>query len=218
MELSDERKYRLRDRPLFHKSRIASLFVNGDDCCLKGNRLNLRRNWERITSFGGLTTSVGKTFFSSIEKPIAVLNSTTYHLKEGVWKEIKFVNMGIMLGKARSGSGENGKRSFGQLGSLHRELKESTPEKVWDLVSKKFIYYNKNTLLACPDIPWGIPEYLGGAGLCLEKQGLTELDRRCATLLITKKDNDKRFKIMKQKIDPQWKVHDLVGEILENSK
>jgi hypothetical protein len=63
LEVSDNRSYRLRNEPLRTHTKIASLLVNGDDCTLKGSRGNLRQIWERITSFGGLSTSVGKTLF-----------------------------------------------------------------------------------------------------------------------------------------------------------
>jgi hypothetical protein len=215
LELGNNIRYRVTNAPISEKSLIAPLLINGDDCTLKGNRKNLRSLWERITSYGGLTSSVGKTLFSTIEKPIVVLNSTTYHLKDEKWKEIKFINMGIMLGKARSQLTDKNERTFDQLGALHLELHQSCPPEIREDVINRFIYYNKQTLDVCPNIPWDMPSYLGGAGL-LRKNPSSEFDRRCATLIIARKDHDNRFKIEKPKKVTFWKVHEAVVEKLRD--
>jgi hypothetical protein len=238
LETADNRRFRLRDQPYRKSGSLAALLVNGDDCTLKGCRSNLRQIWERITSFGGLSTSVGKTLFSLIEKPVCVLNSTTYHLIEGVWTQIKFVNMGIMFGKTRSGTGEESVRTYSQMGELHKQLKESCPSDIWGEVSKRFIYYNANALKPrfleygsekrkgdqkylfdkCVDqkwvIPWDMPTYLGGAGL--ERKGpYSDLDKWCATIIISQMDTDRDFRILKEKKNALWIVHDVVQKRLE---
>jgi hypothetical protein len=215
LEAADNKRYRLCDRPYRNSGRIASLLVNGDDCTLKGCRANLRQIWERITAFGGLSTSVGKTLFSRIEKPICVLNSTTFHLIEGEWQHIRFINMGIVLGKARSGNGKEEKRGLSQMGSLHRQLKLYAPEGCWKEISQRFIYYNRETLNLCPDIPWNVPEYLGGAGL-VSKEPMSLLDRTLSTLIINRMKVDNRYEIRKEKIDAMWVVHDVVKKRLDN--
>lgn len=224
LEVADNKKYRLSDRPFYKSGVIAPLLINGDDCSLIGSRASLRQVWERITSFGGLSTSIGKTLYSRVEKPVCVLNSTTYHLIEGVWTHVKFVNMGIMFGKTRSGTGESAVRTYSQMGELHKQLEESCPSEVWSEVSKRFIYYNRKALTPtvigkdgreqrwC--IPWSMPEYLGGAGL-RKKEDYSELDKWCATMLIAYKDSDKRFRILKEKKDPLWIVHDKVDSRLK---
>jgi hypothetical protein len=226
LEVADNRRYRLSDVPYKKGGSIAPLLINGDDCTLKGSRSNLRAIWERITSFGGLSTSVGKTLFSLVEKPVCVLNSTTYHLVEGVWTHIKFVNMGIMFGRTRSGTGEAATRTYSQMGELHAQLRRSCPEDVWKEVSNRFIYYNKTSLVpknSCFEgdrgqgwgIPWDMPQYLGGAGL-EQKEAFNELNKWCATLIIAKKDSDKRFRILREKKDPLWIVHDKVNDRLKS--
>jgi hypothetical protein len=217
LEVADNRSYRLTDKPYSRGGRIASLLINGDDCTLKGCRSNLQQIWERITSFGGLSTSVGKTLFSRVGRPICVLNSTTYHLVEGVWTHIKFVNMGIMFGKTRSGGDGTASRTYCQMGELHAELRKSCPTDIWEKVSERFIYFNGNALRPKYDddmkwaIPWDMPQYLGGAGL-EKKKAYSETDKWCASLIISKMKSCKRFRIMKERSDPMWIVHDQVQE------
>lgn len=221
LELSNNREYRLSDSPTTSFGPIAPLLINGDDCSLKGKRqkfpwdpeTGLRSYWEDITSFGGLQTSIGKTVFSVPEKPIAVLNSRTYHLKNGRWVEIPFINMGIINGMQRSSATDSEKRSFHQLGALHRELKLRSPPRQWSGVSESFIRNHRDILNECQNIPWDMPEYLGGPGL-IRKESYSELNKRCATLLIIK-SNDKKYQIKKPVLDPQWKVHELVSKKIQ---
>ena len=214
LEIANGKTYHLKDTDLRRKDTIAPLLVNGDDCTLKGNRKNLREIWEKITTFGGLETSIGKTLFSNIGKPIVVLNSKTFHYDEewGTWDEKKFVNMGILLGKVRSSSGETNVRGYGQMGTLHRKLKEQSPDTVWKEVSSRFIHYNRETLEKCPNIPWNMPEYLGGPGLV--SIGMSKFDRRAASIIIMKMNTDPQFRIVKETIQKNWIMHDLVMEKL----
>lgn len=209
--------FRLSNKPDFYDCRteIAPLLVNGDDCSLKGGRSRLRQNWEKITAFGGLTSSIGKTIFSLPDKPLAVLNSQTYHLIDDKWTEINFVNMGILLGKARSSmSSKQEAGEYHEMGALHHEMKLSSPGDIWKEVSKQFIYYNKKTLDLCPAIPWDTPNYLGGPQLEVREKGRSKLDRNCATLIIKKMEKDKRFQILKPKINTFWKVHEYTQTVL----
>jgi hypothetical protein len=90
----------------------------------------------------------------------------------------------------------------------------SCPQNLWPEVSKRFIYYNAEALRGCPAIPWSIPEYLGGAGLA-KKEPFSELDRRCATLIIAKMGSDPRYALRKEKKNPLWKVHEIVQKKLD---
>jgi len=211
LELSNGKNYHLKDTDLRNKSTIAPLLINGDDCTLKGKRDRLREIWEKITTFGGLETSIGKTLFSVVGKPIVVLNSKTFHydVEWGTWEEKKFVNMGILLGKVRSAAGSANVRGYGQMGTLHRKLKEQSPDGVWDEVSSRFIHYNRSVLEQCPNIPWSAPEYLGGPGLV--SKGLTKFDLRQISIIILK-SKDKKFQIVKETIDKDWEMHELVQE------
>jgi hypothetical protein len=211
LEISNRTRYRLTNRTINEKSLIAPLLINGDDCTMKGNRLTLRHNWNRITNYGGLTSSVGKTLYSLVHKPITVINSQTfdYDSANRLWKVRRYINLGILMGKPRSGlSAEESVRPYHVLGTMHRELKRSCPVEVFDEVSRRFIYYNKSTLKQYPDIPWTCPEYLGGPGL-LPQGDISEKDRRVMSLLILYKDQP-NYKIQKCRTPAEWHFHSLV--------
>nr|UQB76059.1 RNA-dependent RNA polymerase [Flumine narna-like virus 9] len=213
LECSNHIPYRLCDRPLKGiRTAIAPLLINGDDCTLKGSRFNLKSNWEMITRLGGLSTSVGKTLYSLPEKPIVVLNSTTFHLIEGKWEEIKFVNMGILEGRMRSGNGKDSKRSYHMLGALQAELKASCPDEVWTEANSVFMKSNMSILKQFPTIPWAAPNYLGGPQLIHHK--VNGIDNFCASLLIMQIDST-RFSIRKPVVDATWKIHELVQKRLD---
>ncbi len=223
LEIANNCEYRLSDRPVGYAKR-APLLINGDDCTLKGNRLFLRNCWEQITSFGGLTSSVGKTFFSLPERPICMINSVAfdYDFESQQWEERKYVNMGILLGKKRSigiSSIGDDQVPYGGLGSLHRELFKQSPVEIWPAVSQRFVYYNAKTLKQCPNIPWYMPEYLGGPGLVPNKPYSDE-DLRCATLLIMNMKSDgsfhnRRLAVEKYTAPQDWVLHQLVKERIE---
>lgn len=216
MEISDCRSYRLVDRGYPGSGRIARLKVNGDDCTLVGNRRLLRGIWEAITKFGGLETSLGKTFFSHAHRPICMINSIAFdfNFDSNLWIERKYVNMGLLLGKKRSGT-EKTEVSYSRLGEIHRKLHQTVPQFLWKEVSKRFIYYFGNTLAKYKNIPWDMPEYLGGPGLVPDKPRC-ELDLRCATLLKMNMKrhgfHDQSLKVEKPVLDKNWLLHELVSD------
>jgi len=221
LELADKREYRLTNRP--GGGPRAPLLINGDDCTLRGDRRFLRDNWEKITSFGGLTSSVGKTFYSLPQRPICMINSVAfdYNFETLHWEERKYVNMGILLGQKRSigaAGNQNNSVSYGAMGELHRELYRQSPPEIWTSVSSRFIYFNANVLKQYPNIPWDMPEYLGGPGLVPSKP-YSELDLRCATLLKMNMREGGGFhkpRLAVRKVLPsvEWKLHELVRQRL----
>lgn len=223
LELADKKTYRLLDNDPSLGPR-APLLINGDDCTLRGDRRFLRDNWEKITSFGGLTSSVGKTFYSLPNRPICMINSVAfdYDFDSQLWEERKYVNMGILLGKKRSvGKCEkgDGSVSYGALGELHRELHRQSPPEIWTSVASRFVYYNANVLKKYPNIPWSMPEYLGGPGL-VPCQPYSELDLRCATLLKMNMSgrgefHNNRLAVRKVETIMEWKLHQLVRDRLK---
>jgi hypothetical protein len=233
LELSNQQHYRLVNQPIEYRTKKAPLGINGDDCALRGRRFawkpegwdseiqSLKTNWLRITAFGGLESSVGKTLFSLPHRPVAVINSQTFDLIEGEWEERKYVNMGLLLGKRRSvvvGT-DTDKVSFHQLGAIHRELLESGPYSIRKELNDRFIYYNAVTLRKFPAIPWTMPEYLGGPGLM--RLGPRSLfDRNCATVLIMnlKKENLRdRLRVQPVNNIPMWKLHGAVLSKVEDT-
>lgn len=229
MELANRVQYRLCDRPTSERSIKAPLLINGDDCTMKGRRfascpqtLSLKETWGVITTFGGLSSSVGKTLFSLPHRPVAVINSRTFDYENDHWGERKYVNMGLMLGKKRSvvsGTVED-QVEYGGLGSIHRELLSSTPDVLKTQVSKRFIYYNANTLKKYPNIPWFIPEYLGGPGL-KNLVPRSYYDRRLASILIWNQHRDgsfvdKTLQIRKPRSLVEWNLHQIVQRDIES--
>jgi len=228
LELANMTPYRVRNRPLAsQKTLLCPLRVNGDDCTMKGERnpmttrhteYALKDYWLKITAFGGLSSSAGKTLFSLPHKPICVINSQTYDYDSGIWTNRKLVNSGLLLGKSKSviAGTVSTKKTYSELGAIHRELKKHTPPEIWTEVSKRFIYYNKDTLMQCPDIPWEAPEYLGGPGLCLEEEEMSYLDRACCSYIILKSNSDnKKEKIKKEKPNIVWRLHETVQKRLK---
>jgi len=215
LEMSNWTPYRLRDKP-YNRRPLCPLIVNGDDCAMKGRRERegvekLRPFWLQITSFGGLESSLGKTIFSLAHRPVVVINSQTFDYKEGLWVTRKYVNMGIMMGKPRSvlaGTQED-RVPYERLGSQHRELHESCPTDVWSEVSARFIHYNRAVLTEYPDIPWSIPEYLGGPGLVPKDGEISRFDRTVATFILA---TGLTKKVRRAQTLPEWQLHQIVNK------
>jgi len=123
IEQSDGARYRVTDRPsTISRGRLCPLRVNGDDCVFWGDKARVINIWEQITAFGGLETSVGKTYYSS---KFAVINSVLYDYIPGTipvidptckylftyqlgrWRERRYVNLGLVFGMKRSEGKEN---------------------------------------------------------------------------------------------------------------
>nr|UQB76058.1 RNA-dependent RNA polymerase [Flumine narna-like virus 6] len=222
LELSNNKTYRLRDKPIRgqYNIKIAPLIVNGDDCTMKGDRNSIKGLWTKITKFGGLESSIGKTLFSLPHRPVAVINSQTfdYNILTKEWNERKCVNIGLLFGKQRStvGGGEDRKIPYEALGALHRELHRTCPEDIWPDVSKRFIYYNRETLSEFPNIPWDCPEYLGGPGLIPVQKEMSYKDRAVLSYIIRSQNSSiKSYKIEKCRTIAEWKLHKIVQAKLD---
>jgi hypothetical protein len=202
------------------------LLVNGDDCTMFGPRIVLRRFpinvtirdiWEKITNFAGLTSSQGKTLFSLPHKPIVVINSMTFDWDPVSLRfiERKYVPLGIMLNKPRSGiSGESQARNYQALGALHHQLLRMCPTDVWDIVSKEFIDSVRSILDVCPNIPWYTPTHLGGPGLVptFSKSGkpkVSEHDRKLFSFMIGNRDEIKSRPEVARR-EHEWSFHNHV--------
>jgi hypothetical protein len=227
LEMSYDKEFRIVDD---YRLRVplAPLRVNGDDCTLKGPRdplhagvRNLKTNWLDITAFGGLESSIGKTLYSLPHRPVVVINSRTYDRVDDKWVERKFVNMGLLLGKARSvisGTGISEMVPYERLGSNHHELMKMCPDFLSERINKEFIYHNANTLRRCPNIPWAAPEYLGGPGL-KPLVDMSMYDRKLASILIMNKSKDgdiiKKLTVERCPQDAEWNCHRLVQKRLD---
>jgi hypothetical protein len=200
-------KVRLTNQPYPDSGPIAPLLINGDDCLLRGAKGRLRRCWEAFCAVAGLESSLGKTYFSD---KFCTINSTIYELKNGKWVESKYVNLGLMMGKKRMGAGNssyNPQVGIHQLGTISRELKRSCPSNLWPIVKKRFIYYNAKELQSF-NVPWFVPEWLGGLGLPVDHpEEISRTDRLCCTII---KANAKKMKPAVPKEAAMWLMHKLV--------
>jgi hypothetical protein len=230
LELSNRTKYRLRDR-WFSDYPLAPLKVNGDDCTMKGSRnskvpeshggsFGLQHMWTRITARGGLQTSIGKTLFSLPHRPVVMINSLVFDYNDGTWVERKYIPMGLLMGKQRSVvvGCQKDKKDFSELGAVHRDLLKMSPDDMKEIAHERFLYYNSNILREFPNIPWFMPEYLGGPGLVPLKEN-SSYDRRLATILIMNKGKNgdliKALSVRKPNPDVSWQIHDIVIDRLK---
>lgn len=219
---------------------LARLLINGDDCVFPGKKDVMFSNWKQITAFGGLETSVGKTFVSS---EFLTMNSVQYeyHRKEMGWEqasgliddfefeEIKYVNMALVYGQKKSG--DRGKTFF-QLGSVHRELQRTCPPELFAMATRVFLKEAKKpkmiwskelkkevenpfgSILLC-NVPYYIPEWLGGLGLVpTQKDHIpNDWDLKVAGVLRGKRTS---FSIKTVKEEPLWMFHKLVDDELRD--
>jgi hypothetical protein len=214
-------RYRITDKPnRYSLGRILPCLINGDDCLLVGHKDRLRPCWEGFCAIAGLFSSLGKTYFSD---SFCTINSTIFEWNptSNWWTECKYVNLGLMKGQKRAGSGSSSveynslKMGPHELGVIARELKRSCPPEIWLKVKSRFIYYNKKTLDKYP-LSWFLPEWLGGIGLPVDHDNEISLtDRKMATVLKMKMNSDRKFKPVKPKDMAMWKMHELVMKDLK---
>jgi len=102
--------------------------------------------------------------------------------------QVKYINLGIMLGKKRSETVGRNKADDQDdprynLGTNAHTLLRFAPEWSHNIIMENFIKYNKEVLQMYTDrhIPWYAPEWIGGVGLPSGKWGqVSELDLRLA--------------------------------------
>lgn len=169
IELSQQRTRLLRD---------TTLLVNGDDCVFRTNARGLQY-WKLITSFSGLTPSVGKFFFT---RDFAQINSVNFKRlqqprdekdNDGVVRPIyfeatKFVNLGLLLGLKRSGEKVGSEAiadSRNGLGTRCRELLATAPADMAPALLSAFVKHHRSVLDTSKLTPWFLPEWYGGVGL-----------------------------------------------------
>jgi len=142
-----------------HKLRKLPFLVNGDDCILMGS-INLMKLWETIIQCVGLSSSIGKTYFS---KRIIVMNSMLFidYEKNGSWEKIPHVNMGLMHLQNKSGPCAE---LDSQLSGVHEKLLEFSGPLLRRRVHDEFVrtHYER---IALANVPPFMPLWAGGLGL-----------------------------------------------------
>jgi len=156
--------------------RDTTLMVNGDDCLFRTGKNGLNV-WKVITSYGGLTPSVGKYFYSRLFAQINSLNYTHLDVPEVVqkdgfdktywFKQSEYINLGLLYGMKRSGE-KLGRDAVTDnkdgLGARCHDLIKSAPYEYRSALMERFIFQHSRILKSCR-VPWFIPQSWGGVGL-----------------------------------------------------
>jgi hypothetical protein len=215
IEIANGRHYGLDTLPATH---------NGDDCLLKGRKDRLFDVWNNVTRVAGLVNSVGKTYDSS---EFCCMNSVHYDYYEESWEkggnanpyhERKYPNMGLIYGQDKSGCrGKN----LTQLGAVHHDLFRTCPSLLLEKADKLFIKSNRQELERSAPLPWFLPEWAGGIGLCPKsKQAkVSDYDLRTVFHLMKtlKKDVPKYWETYRLLRDePEWRMYRLAREQLKD--
>jgi len=158
-----------------------TIMVNGDDCVFRTTLEGLRL-WEKITTFAGLTPSVGKFFYT---REFAQINSANFYRLDivdrardpvsGIWRDVVFretsyVNLGLLLGLSRSGEQvevDTGDKPTG-VGLAERctDLLVCCPEDLRMTVMQQFLDLHRTVLSeAFRGVPYFVPKAYGGIGL-----------------------------------------------------
>jgi len=208
MEEADGKVYQI-------KGKKCPLLVNGDDCLLRGTK-RLRPVWEQFCSLAGLSSSVGKTYFSN---SFCTINSEIFQKdhRTGIWEARKYVNLGLVFGRSRVLTEDNGGGAPTQnLGTISRDLKRTCPKELWLKVKKQFIHHNRVNLVKYPGIPWFIPEWLGGLGLPVDHESeRPENDRKIASYIKNNMKSCPKLRPVAVKDMPFWLMH---KEVLKDEK
>jgi len=151
MEISDQKNYKVVDRYI-EGYETARLLINGDDCVFPGKN-GIFPIWKQVAAFGGLESSIGKTFCS---KRFMTINSCQYSYSEltsswedfggcindYTYKTISYVNMGLVYCQKKDGT--RGKPYY-RMGAVHRDLERTCPPELFEAASKVFLKEAKTT-------------------------------------------------------------------------
>jgi hypothetical protein len=153
--------------------RECPLLINGDDAAFPANRWG-RHVWSVMSTVMGLIPSVGKCYSST---EFVNINSTFFRftandpaVPDRKFCLIHYVNLGLMSGQQRAvAPGVKKGNVFNPgtgrtIGARSRELWRLTPSCLRPQVSRLFIMKNLETLKEL-NLPWGVPEHLGGLGI-----------------------------------------------------
>jgi hypothetical protein len=216
MEIAEKRVIKLKN---------ARLMINGDDACMRSKK-GLYRIWQIISAFAGLKESLGKTFHS---REFLDINSTNFErvsdpkripceskdggrvMRETFLVQTKFVNMGLLSGLKRSQGGiglDDQDDPRNNIGCRARELLRHAPEELHAVLMKSFILRHKDILDKTRQVPWYIPEWLGGLGLPSGDWGTpSETDLRLARLILINWKKERPISLAHQNVAWQtWRL------------
>lgn len=221
-ELAEKKMYKLI--PETKRGILFNCAINGDDCGFDGPKGRIRPIWEAVSAQVGLETSIGKTYFS---RNMCTINSRIFRRDDdhADWKMSHFINFGLLYGikksvvireededdpkktelQKKSGKQVDDKIPVHKMGQFLRDLKKTTPEKLWKKVKSRFIYYNMDRLQKTK-LSWYLPEWCGGLGFPDDGE-LDEHSRKLAHII---KLRFKELKPVSMTDAPDWLMHQLV--------
>jgi len=132
--------------------------------------------------------------------------------------ETRFVNFGLLMGLKRSGGSVGMQDVFDPidgLGVRQRELLRTCP--LESLKAVRLIFWRQHLdLLKKTNVPWFLPEWIGGLGLLVDDEGDTqdELSLRCAFYALTNW-KDMSYRPQAIRADAPWRVRKHVQDQLE---
>jgi len=181
----------------------AGVMVNGDDGCFKATRYGYDL-WKKIAEFAGLSPSVGKVYFS---RQFMNINSTNFTFSaepqledytddKGEKRDRKinfqltlFIRMSLYMGMQRSTGVAQSGAPLNTLGSQVRQLIQGCPEGMRETVLCSWISKHRKKLHGV-QIPWFLPEELGGFGLPYLKSDKPVLQTNDLFLRVARKIHD----------------------------
>jgi hypothetical protein len=188
------------------------VLVNGDDCLTAYRHPSFPKIWEGLGRVTGLTKSVGKTYDSLY---FCCINSMFYvRQRNGLWKEVPYVNMGLLYGVKGSDQSDKdtAKAAVLQLGPIHKELLrlagDDTALKA--ALTERFVYFNHKTLKTFKG-PWNLPTYLCGLGL--NHSVPTKRERQVITWLRMKYGEG--TEVPRATTDVEWRLHNKVKDYMK---
>jgi hypothetical protein len=161
LEVPINRRSLLKDLPLL---------VNGDDAVFRTVQTGYNA-WSDISPGVGLVPSVGKVYLS---REFLNINSTTYDYHSGGYSRkafrdqlnffslVPYVNLGLLLGIKRSGTGSNSTRDF-SFSAIAHKLVNGAPSLLRERLLGQYIWFNQH--LFPNNVPWFLPVQFGGLGL-----------------------------------------------------
>jgi len=149
-------------------------WINGDDCLTPYKEgCRFPEIWENLAAQFGFKKSLGKTYDS---ESFCSMNSTTFVATANGWREVKYVNLGLVNAAKRAG--DLGPLEPSELAPLQAKLLHTCPVEMLEVVNEMFIAHHKTTLKQFKG-PWFIPQWMGGLGLESLKP-ITDADRHDA--------------------------------------
>jgi len=166
------------------RARSYPLRINGDDIAFFGPAVNSER-WWKVNREVGFLPSLGKNYCSDLNRhrqgvPLFLnMNSTTYVARsetpesdEGNWKQVPYVNLGLLFGTDRKGitAGEKKYCPYWEYSSNFQTLIQGFRPKEQARLRLLFLEYNPIPRW----MPVDLPSALGGPELLIDGEDWSE--------------------------------------------